>query len=72
MSIKKFKKLSLVKQSDNFSEAIKIVESPLVVPKDNEILVRNIFVGINQTDLLLKPGRDGSKRQLPFDVGIDV
>ena len=68
-----FKKLSVVKLSPNFREAIEVIETELVPPKEDQILVKNMFVGVNATDVLLSAGRHkGIQKEVPYDIGFDV
>ena len=73
MSGKTYKKLSVVKLSANFREAIEVVDTQLLSPKDDEILVKNMFVGVNATDILMSAGRHkGIEPEVPYDLGFDV
>jgi hypothetical protein len=56
----------------NFDEAVKIVTQPLVDPLDNEILVKNIYVGVNATDLNITAGRYFAHEEPPYSLGIGV
>ena len=81
---KTFKKLSVVKLSENFREATKIVEEVLRQPLDNEILVKVLYSGVNPTDINLYSeadatadvsileGRYFNNGKLPFDIGLEV
>ncbi len=70
MSNKTFKKLSVIKLSTNFAEATKEVEVPLIPPNDNQVLLKNIYVGVNASDINITAGRftDGN---LPFDIELE-
>jgi len=72
MSTKTFKKLSVVKLSANFAEATKVVEVPLTPPKDDEVLFKNIYAGVNATDINITAGRYFTDGKLPFDIGLEV
>lgn len=69
-----FKKLSIVKHSNNIRESASIIQIDLDPPKDDEILVKNYFVGINATDMNVMTGRSGffQKSQIPFELGLEV
>ena len=81
---KTFKKLSVVKLSENFREATKIVEEVLRQPLDNEILIKVLYSGVNPTDINLYSevdatadvsileGRYFTNGKLPFDIGLEV
>ncbi|KAI7697921.1 hypothetical protein SSS_07197 [Sarcoptes scabiei] len=68
-----FKKLSIVKHSNNIRESASIIQIDLDPPKDDEILVKNYFVGINATDMNVMTGRSGffQKSQIPFELGLE-
>jgi hypothetical protein len=67
-----FRKLNVFKYSSNFDEAVKIVTQPLVEPLNNEILVKNIYVGVNATDLNITAGRYFAHEEPPYPLGIEV
>lgn len=75
MASKTFKKLSVVKLTNNFAEATKVVEVPLTPPDANQVLVKNIYAGVNATDINITAGRYGryfTDGKLPFDIGFEV
>ena len=73
MSAKTYKKVSVFKLSTSARVAAQVVEVPLREPSENEILVRNLYAGVNATDMNITAGRfltaDG---KLPFDIGLEV
>ena len=80
---KTFKKLSVVKLSENFREATKVVEEVLRQPLDDEVLVKVLYSGVNPTDINLYSaldsadinilaGRYFTNGKLPFDIGLEV
>ncbi len=72
MSNKTFKKLSVIKLSRNFGEATKVVEVPLNPPDDNQVLLKNIYAGVNAPDILVTAGSHFTDGKIPFDVGLEV
>ena len=69
---KTFNKLSVVKLTANFGEAVKIFKEPLIEPGENEILIKNIYAGVNASDVNITAGRYFTDGKLPFDVGFEV
>lgn len=69
---KTFQKLSVVKLTSNFGEAVKIVKEPLIEPGDDEVLIKNIYAGVNASDVNISSGRYFTDGKLPFDVGFEV
>ena len=69
---KTFKKLSVVEKTPDFRKAVRVVEVPLVPPQDNQVLVKNIYAGVNATDLNSTAARYFSDGKLPFDIGLEV
>lgn len=67
-----FKKLSVVKLTHNFREAIEIVEQPLRAPEDNEALIKVLYAGINASDVNVSAGRYFTDGKVPFDIGFEV
>ncbi len=69
---KTYQKVSVVKLSTNFREATKVVEVPLVDPSDDQILVKNLYAGVNATDINISAGRYFTDGKVPFDIGFEV
>ena len=70
---KTFKKLSVFEKTYEFRKAVKVVEVPLVPPTDDQVLIKNIYAGVNATDINMTSGRYiTATTKLPFDVGIEV
>ena len=69
---KTFKKLSVVEKSTDISKAVRVVEVPLVPPQDDEVLIKNIYAGVNATDINVTAGRYFTDGKLPYDIGIEV
>jgi NADPH-dependent curcumin reductase CurA len=71
MENKTFKKVSVFKLSADIREAVKVVEVPLMKPSDDEILVKNLYSGVNATDINITAGRNYFDGKLPFDIGLE-
>ncbi|CAG2167040.1 unnamed protein product [Oppiella nova] len=67
-----YKQIQVLNYSTNFAEATKIVSLPLVDPKSDEILVKNLFVGINATDLNITAGRYFKHSDPPYPLGFEA
>jgi len=67
-----FRNLNVFKYSTNFDDAVKIVSQPLVDPLKNQVLVKNIYVGVNATDLNITAGRYFAHDEPPYPLGIEV
>ena len=72
MSSKTYRGIKVFKLSSNFDEATKIVDMPLNEPANDEILVKNIYLGINATDLNITAGRYFAHDPVPYPLGIEV
>ncbi|CAG2163980.1 unnamed protein product, partial [Oppiella nova] len=68
---KTFQKLSVIKKTSNFREAVKVVSVPLVAPGDDQVLIKNIYAGVNATDVNITASRYDPNAELPFDVGLE-
>ena len=66
-----YKKIQVVTLSSDFARATEIVEAPLREPKDDEVLVKNHFSGINATDINISAGRYFTDGKVPYDVGFE-
>ncbi len=69
---KTFKKLSVIEKTSDFRKAVKVVEVPLVPPQDNEVRVKNIYAGVDATDINITAARYFTDGKLPFDIGLEV
>lgn len=67
-----FRKLVVTKLSTNFKEAVKIVTETLRPPNDDEVLLKNLYVGVNATDLNITAGRYFKHGPIPYEFGIEV
>lgn len=59
-----------MKPSNDYKNAIQVVEVTLEPPKDDEALIKNIFAAVNANDVNIIANQP--ERDLPFDIGIEV
>jgi hypothetical protein len=64
-----FRKLVAVRHSDQFRQAIELVEVERRVPAPTEILVRNLYSGVNAADYMMAAGTYAVPTPVPFDLG---
>jgi NADPH-dependent curcumin reductase CurA len=67
-----YRKLVARKLSRNFRDATEIVEVPLPTPAPHEILVKNLFAGVNASDVNISAGVYFTNPTLPFDLGVEA
>ena len=67
-----YRSLKVFEMSTNFDKAVKIVTQPLVDPSSDQILIKNLFVGINATDLNMTAGRYFAHDPPPYSIGIEA
>ncbi|CAG2109564.1 unnamed protein product [Medioppia subpectinata] len=65
-------KLSVTKITTNFREAVNVVDVPLTPPSDDQILLKNIYAGVNATDVNITAARYFTDGKLPFDCGLEA
>lgn len=65
------KKLVATKLSPHFREAVSVQTVAVPTPGNEELLVRNRFVGINASDINYSAGRYDPSVKPPFDVGFE-
>ncbi|KAH9393627.1 Prostaglandin reductase 3 [Tyrophagus putrescentiae] len=71
MASQVFRKLQVHKISSVFRQATKIVEVPLVPPKTDEIRIKNIYAGVNATDINITSARYQVDGKVPYDIGME-
>ena len=54
---KTFKKLSVFEKTTDFRKAVRVVKVPLIPPKDNEVLMKVNYVGVNASDIMVTAAR---------------
>lgn len=72
MTPKTYHKLVAQKLSRNFREAATIIEVETPVPGPTELLVRNVYAGVNASDVNIAAGVYFAKPVLPFDLGVEA
>ncbi|KAG8442267.1 hypothetical protein GDO86_011171 [Hymenochirus boettgeri] len=66
------KKLLVTQLSPNFRQAVILTPSaPVPVPGNEELLVRNRFLGVNASDINYSSGRYDMSKKPPFDAGFE-
>lgn len=69
---KTYKKVVIEQFSRNPHEAMAVVDAKMYPPGPNEILVKNIYMGANFTDVPRMMGLANQFQSPPFDAGIDA
>ncbi|OTF70213.1 hypothetical protein BLA29_014518, partial [Euroglyphus maynei] len=67
-----YKKLQVFTKTTNFRQATKLVECPLIKPKDDEVRIKNIYAGVNATDINITAARYFTDGKIPFDIGLEA
>ncbi len=67
-----YKKVIIRRFSNNPQEAMEVVETKMHPPRSNEILVKNIYAGVNLTDVPRMLGLANRFQSPPFDAGIEA
>ncbi|CAG2166065.1 unnamed protein product, partial [Oppiella nova] len=62
---------NVFKMTANFREAVKIVDTPLVLPGADQVRVRVVYAGANAADVNVTAGRYMVGGTVPFDCGLD-
>ena len=66
-----FRKYVVQKISPNFRDAVKLVTATFSKPENNEIVVKNRYVGINASDINYTAARYDANVKPPFDCGFE-
>lgn len=69
---KTYRKLVAQQFSKDFRQAAQIVEAPLTAPADDELIIRNIYAGVNATDVNISAGLYTPGAQPPIDLGAEA
>lgn len=69
----KYRKLQVVEKNKDFRKATKIVSEliPSVIGAD-DVLVKNLFAGVNATDINAIENRYGPKLDVPYNIGLEA
>jgi NADPH-dependent curcumin reductase CurA len=63
-----YRKIVVEKLSTNFKEAIQLIEAPLPVAGNGQLLVRNLYAGMNASVAMLTGGFYPDTPPVPFDL----
>jgi len=66
-----YRKLVVVRSSNNLREAVEIHEVPIPQPKDGQIVVQTRYSGVNAADYLMAAGRYLAPTPPPYDLGAE-
>jgi hypothetical protein len=66
-----YRKLIVVAPGPDFAAATRIVEAELPVPGPGELLVRNLYAGVNASDPVAASGGYAQAAPPPFEVGVE-
>ena len=72
MSTKLYRKLQVFTKTSNFKDAVRVVEVPLVDPPADKIRIRQIYAGVNATDINITAARYFTDGKIPFDIGLEA
>lgn len=72
MASKVFRKLQVFSKTPDFKAATKLVEIPLVEPSEKQLRIRNVYAGVNATDVNITSARYFTDGKVPFDIGLEV
>ena len=67
-----YQKLVATALTTDFREAAQIVDVPFPEPGLGEVVVRNVFAGVNATDINITAGRYNPGAEPPFDLGAEA
>lgn len=67
-----YRKLQVFTKTTNFQQATKVVEVELIKPDEDKIRVRNIYAGVNATDINITAAKYFTDGKIPFDIGLEV
>lgn len=65
-----YRKLVVKEPGPDFQKATAIVEAALPTPAADEVLVRNLYAGVNASDPIAASGGYGAT-ETPFDIGVE-
>lgn len=66
-----YRKLQVFTKTTDFKQAVKLVEAPLVEPAADRIRVKQLYAGVNATDINITAARYFTDGKLPFDIGLE-
>ena len=66
------KVLKVFQLSSNFREAVRVANETISTLANDQILVKNIYLGVNATDLNITAGRYFKHGPIPYSLGLEV
>lgn len=66
-----YRKLQVFTKTTDFKQAVKLVEVPLVEPAADRVRVKQIYAGVNATDINITAARYFTDGKIPFDIGLE-
>ncbi len=67
-----YRKVVASKFTNNFREAAEIVETAWQDPEHDDVVVRNLYAGVNATDINVTAGSYTPGKEPPIDLGMDI
>lgn len=67
-----YRKLTAVRHSKDFRAAVEIQTVPLEPPKAGEVVLKNLFAGVNASDVMMAAGQYLLPTPLPCDMGAEA
>jgi len=64
-----YQKLTATRHSKNFREAVEILETALLPPAADEVIIRNLYAGVNASDVMMAAGQYLLPTPIPCDMG---
>jgi NADPH-dependent curcumin reductase CurA len=67
-----YRKVVATTLSRNFRAATEVIEAALPAPQPGEVVIRNLFAGVNASDVNITAGVYFASPTLPFDTGVEA
>ena len=67
-----YKKIVATELTTDFRQAAEIVETPFLKPGPGEVVIKNVYAGVNATDVNITAGRYDPGSSPPFDLGAEA
>ncbi len=72
MNPRTYQKLVATALTTDFRKAAEVVETPFLEPGPGEVVVKNVYAGVNATDVNIAAGRYDPGASPPFDLGAEA
>ena len=72
MPPRSYRKLIATKLTPNFRETAGVIAVDLEEPGPREVVIRNLYAGVNASDVNLTAGRYFANPTLPMDLGVEA